>query len=154
MAGVGIGPVGTLPIGGSYVVVSGALAMTVNGVVQRGGVSSSKIDDTTRDYELDEYGNEVAMSDSGQRVYLLLKTSYGSIANDTGLGLQKPSKLGANAGKEVEAFVRQALSPATDDESIKLEDVQVETDGPRLYALIRWRDLRTDEVRSTPFPLS
>lgn len=153
MAGAGTGPAGTMPAGTAYITASTPLAETIDGVPQMGGVTSSEIDDGENDYVLDEYGNEESWDDEQQRVYLLLKNSYGSMRSEPSMGMRKPQKLGPNVSKEVDSYVRQALAPAVDDGSIAIEAIEVTTVNTRLYALVRWRDLKTWQARDTRAPI-
>jgi len=153
MAGAGTGPAGSMPGGTAYIAASSPLAETIDGVPQMGGVTSSKIDDDTHDYVIDDYGNEVAWDDQRQRVYLLLKNKFGSMRADPTLGLKQPKKLGPNVGKQVDVYVRQALLPATSDGSIAVESTETVTEGTRMYALVNWRNLKTWKPRTTKLPI-
>lgn len=133
---------------------SATMTVTVRGEPTRGAVSSSLIDDDTKDLVVDSDGNEEDMTDAEQRVYLLMKTSYGSVRADAKLGLKIPPKLGPNVQKEVEAYVREALTPCTSDGSIKIRGVAVETVGTRLFAIVNWTDLKRNTKNTTRSPVT
>jgi hypothetical protein len=142
-----------MPCGTEYISASSPLAETIDGVPQMGGVTSSEVDDSDGDYVLDAYGNETAWDDTMQRVYLLLKNSYGSIKADPEIGLRKPQKLGPNVTKQVDSYVRQALLPVTSDGSVAIESIETVVENGRLFALVNWRSLKTWKPQNIKYPI-
>ena len=124
--------------------------------VSAGGcVSSVNIEYGTRDYTYDDYGNETGMSDTGQRIYVCIRTTKGARLNFQDFGLETPGTIDTGrVQRQVERFVRAACRPVTSDGSATIETVEVETEGTKILAVVRWFDNRRQTTETTRAPLA
>lgn len=118
-----------------------------------GGVSSVMIDQRTRDYVYDAYGNETGMSDTAQRVFMCLKTVAGSRVGFQTFGLSVPKTIDSRLQSVIEQNVRLALAPVLDDGSITLDKVDATSTGTTAIAVVWWTDSRTRTSQTTRTPL-
>lgn len=148
MPGCGFDAFGSAPAGLGTPVASPALALSGYQLSTTGAVSSVNVDPTTRDYTFDSYGNDEGMSDTGQRVFVLMATLADSrLANSDGFHV--PQKADSSASATIAREVKRVLAPCIDDHTIELIDVSVERDETiptNVYAIIRWRDVRTSAL--------
>lgn len=115
-----------------------------------GCVSSVKIEWGTKDFVYDSYGNEMPMSDTAQRIYMCMRTTKGSRVNFQGFGLETPQTIvGSRIQREVERYVKAACKPVTSDGSATITDVEVDSEGNQVIAVIRWTDNRRQTTETT-----
>ena len=115
-----------------------------------GCVSSVLIEWGTKDFVYDDYGNEKPMTDTGQRVYVCMRTTKGARVNFQDFGLETPKTIvGSRIQREVERFVRAACKPVTDDGSATITDVEVDSEDNKVIAVIRWTDNRRQTTETT-----
>jgi hypothetical protein len=144
--GFGSQPFGSTPYGlGSPATAparGGALLRDATTGQSRG---SRKINPSTRDYELDEYGRLLGMSDVHQLVLLAVSTTKGSAAMRTlGHELRKIERISANFIRRVESALTTAVQHLVDAGLVEVVDVEVELVRPSVArARLRWRDLTT-----------
>ena len=121
-----------------------------------GAVSSVQIDPVTRDIVHDANGSEEGMTDTGQRIWLLCKTTLGSRANFQQDGFQRPDRIGGDFERVVTDAFAQALAPVVNDGSARIDSITIEID-PNFptsgFALVRWFDLRRQSQQETKAPL-
>lgn len=151
--GLGTSPFGTSPLGSGSPTTSDALVGIGYHTSPTGVVSSVQIDPLTHDIVVDDFGNEVPMSDAGQRVYCLCMTLAGSRI-DFPDGFSPPKAAGADEfQRTVEDIYRTALAPATIDGTIRIDEITTEVNGTRGYAQVKWTDLTTSKQTTTKAPL-
>ena len=119
-----------------------------------GCVSSVLVEQRTRDYVYDAYGNEKPMSDTGQRMYMLCRTTIASRSGWQEFGMEIPTHVDSRTQRVVERFVRRAMRPVISDGSARLDSVEVDTDVTKILAVIRWTDLRLAQEEKTVVPLA
>lgn len=140
--GAGFDPFGSSPAGYGEPVTSLALAITGYQRSTTGCVSSVNIDGKTKDFTYDAYGNEEGMSDTAQRVYMLIAEEFGSRQCSPKTGFQRPQTIGANFNNDIEARVKRALAPVLVDGSARFDGVDTSSIGTTGIAYILWTDLR------------
>ena len=94
-----------------------------------GAVSSVQIDPVTRDIVHDANGSEEGMTDTGQRIWLLCKTTLGSRANFQQDGFQRPDRIGGDFARVVTDAFAQALAPVVNDGSARIDVLDDAPDG-------------------------
>lgn len=117
LTGAGLCPCGTSPIG------VGLLASSAAPTVARVAPRAVLINRSTRGIVLDDAGNEMEMSPTDQRVFILLNTEYGSRKSDPTMGFRRPLRMSASIETETRDRIKQALMPLIDDHSIELLSV-------------------------------
>lgn len=147
--GFGFSPAGSSPAGTGLPVSSAALVDAGFSQSTTGAVSSVAINPETRDFDVDAMGSEEGMSDTAQRVFLCMRTMRGERVSFASFGFAAPKRITADVQREVAEAVRVAMLPVTSDGSATLVDVAVEVEGTRVFALITWRDERTNALSTT-----
>lgn len=117
LTGAGLCPCGVSPIG------VGLLASSAAATVARVAPRAVLINRSTRDIVLDDAGNEMEMSPTDQRVFILLNTVYGSRKSDPTMGFRRPLRMSASIETETRDHIKQALMPLIEDHSIELLSV-------------------------------
>lgn len=107
------------------------------------------IEHGTRDYVYDDYGNEVAMSDTGQRMYMCMRMLKGSRVNFPNDGFEPPTHITSQIQRDVELRVRMACKPVTNDGSATITSVEVQTEGTKVVAVARWTDNKRQTTNNT-----
>lgn len=113
---------------------------------------SRYIDPATGEYEVDSStGNFRRWTPVQQRVFLALKTVFGSSSVQRRWGVRLPRKVTASFNAEVEQAARDALARMTDVEKvIRILRVEVDRVGSRSRCAVYFRDL-TDPARAERF---
>jgi len=106
------------------------------------------------DYVYDDYGNEKPMSDTAQRIYILIRTTPGSRANWKEFGMETPTHINSNISREVERFVRKACKPVISDGSARIDSIEVVSEDNKVLAIIGWTDMRQQREENTSVPLA
>lgn len=115
-----------------------------------GCVSSVLVEFGTKDYVYDDYGNEKPMTDTGQRMYMCMRTTRGSRISFQSSGLETPTHIiESRIQREVERLVRSACKPVTGDGSATIDSVEVESENNMVVAVIRWTDNRRQTQETT-----
>lgn len=108
----------------------------------------AKIDITTGDYKLDDYGNKVGDDLVNHLVYLALFTQRGSsIVEDLGLDLQQ-TVITNTTQTQVENAVQEALQDLIDRDYILLLSTIVDIDYDRVNIIINYKDLLKNQVKT------
>lgn len=113
---------------------------------------SRYIDPATGTYEVDtDTGNFKRWTPVQQRVFLALKTAFGSSSVLPRWGVRMPRKITSSFAADVEQSARDALSRLTDvDRAIRILRVEVERAGSRSRCAVYFQDL-TDPGRAERF---
>lgn len=149
MPGFGFSPAGTSPAGVGLPVTSPALVDAGFSQSTTGAVSSLNIDSESRDFTVDSLGSEEGMSDTAQRVFLCMRTLRGIRPTFANFGFKGPPKITDDVRTQVKEAVRLALQPVLTDGSAELQSVETESEGTRIFALIKWRDTRRGTTTTT-----
>jgi len=150
--GAGISPAGSSPAGYGSISVSAAFSPQSHGYAETGAVSSLKINPGTKDISFDDNGSEEGMGDEGQLVLMLLGNELGSRDIASEEGFSHPAAVSGDYERELYAAVRKALMPAIETNWIELLSVDAMRDDrypDSVYAVIRWRSVRSDRVETT-----
>lgn len=138
----GTGTPATAPVPGGR-----PLAGTIDGEP----TGSRLIDASTGDYVFDSYGRISGMGNAKQLVLLAAKTDRGTSALLTlGHELRKIQRITRSTPKEVQTKVEVAFGPLIQRGLVSLLSVSTESTGSSgVYAVIRWRDLTTNQEHET-----
>ena len=151
--GVGYDAIGQAPAGIGEPVTSLALALTGYQKSTTGCVSSLNVDGRSKDYTYDVYGNEEGMSDTAQRVYMLLAEEFGTRQCSPKTGLQRPQTISSRFANDIEAVVKRALDPVIRDGSVSLDLVDTTSSGTTGAVVVWWTDRRKRSQERTTAPL-
>jgi hypothetical protein len=116
-----------------------------------GALDARKIDPTTRQYELDDYGRVLGMSGVAQRVQLALQTDLGSAAlTDLGSDLRKIESFTDNHSQQVDTAIRRALGSLVTEKLIRVDSIAVDRFSRNgAFITVRWVDLVTNTEEET-----
>lgn len=143
ITGAGLCPAGLSPAG--LGTPEASTALSGYSTSSTGAVSSVLYDANTGDPVLDNYGQEMPMSDVGQRVAFCLRILRGSRMSFQDFGRKMPAKVTDNVQSEVAEAIRYAMLPVTSDGSATILSTEVKQDPTRatqVLAIVRWRDNR------------
>ena len=115
------------------------------------------IDQQTRDYDLDIYGQTTGTSSVSQQVFLALMTTKGSSANFS-LGNQLWNIKTINLSSiqaQATNYVNAALSTLIQSKTISLQSVSVSTSQNNICVnlTVNWTDLTSGTSQTTGFPI-
>lgn len=142
---------GSQPFGGSpYGLGTPAVASPLGGSVLRDEASgathgSRSINPVTGDYDVDEHGRVLGMSNVKQLVLLAVGMDKGSsAARSFGQALKHIDRITPNFARRVDYELRTAVNHLTSQGLIEVIDTSAEVVRPGVaYVRLRWRDLTT-----------
>ncbi len=152
MSGFGAAPFGVAPYG----VGTPATAPEPGGKIHRDEATgaqfgSRKLNKYTKQYEFDDYGRVLGMADVQQMVQIAVSTELGSSAvRNLGHELRTVLDITDNFQRRVQTILESALADLVKRKLVEIITVdvrRVNTSG--LYALLRWRDLTTNNEHET-----
>lgn len=144
MSGFGAQPAGSSPYGiGTPAVADGTGGTILLDPTTNRSTGSRKIDQTTRDYVVDEYGRFVGMPDVQQLVLMAVTTRKGSAAmRDLGHELDRIDRISTNVARRVDLTLRACVQHLVTRGLIEVVGTTVEVVQPgRIQMALLWRDL-------------
>jgi hypothetical protein len=135
MAGLGLFPIGSTPLGSGTPVVASAPPSDIP-------EQANFLDPVTGDYVVQSDGALQRMPNTRHRVLMCLKTELGSAAHEPTVGLELPRRMGTTFEQQAKGAVLSALELIGDD--IRIDDVIVLRVGTgRADITVAYTDLTT-----------